>query len=243
MIRAFACSLLLLASCASWAEAYLTIIIDDLGNSRQLGEAALDLEGPISYAVIPHTPYATHLANVAASRQKEVLLHMPMSNTQHSYHSEGMLTPNMDRASFDDNVQRNLAAVPHVVGVNNHMGSEMTKHYPQMRWLMQHLYSQALYFIDSRTTLDTEALQAARDSGVLADRRHVFLDNDTDEAYINQQLDYAINTALENGFAIAIGHPYPSTVRVLKKRLAALAEEGVTLTSTSHYLALKHARP
>ncbi len=242
MMRALTLALLFSVSSASIAEAYLSIIIDDLGNSRPLGLAALALDGPVNYAVIPHTPYAQQLATLAHSKHKEVLLHMPMSNTNNSYQSEGMLLPQMSRRDFDAAVAKNLAAVPYVVGVNNHMGSEMTQHYPHMRWLMQALYQRDLYFIDSRTTANTEALQAARDSNVPSDRRHVFLDNDTDEAYINKQLDYAINTALESGFAIAIGHPHPSTVRVLKKRLAALSEEGVTLTSASHYLALRQAQ-
>lgn len=240
-MRALLCSALLCLSSAVSAEAYLAIIIDDLGNSRALGEAALQLEGPVNYAVIPHTPHAVALADLAAARGKEVLLHMPMSNTNHSYQSQGMLHPDMDRRQFDATVASNLAAVPHIRGVNNHMGSEMTQHYPHMRWLMQALYGRGLYFIDSRTTVDTEGLQAARDSHISSDRRHVFLDNDTDEDYINQQLDYAVNTALESGFAIAIGHPHPSTTRVLQQRIEGLAKEGVTLVSASHYLALKQA--
>jgi polysaccharide deacetylase 2 family uncharacterized protein YibQ len=240
-MRTLFVALLLLLSGATWGQSYLTIIIDDIGNNRDLGENALQLDGPINYAVIPHTPHSVQLAELANEKGKEVLLHMPMSNTSHSYQSIGMLHPNMDRQTFDTNVARNIAAVPHVSGVNNHMGSEMTQHYPQMRWLMQSLYSQNLYFIDSRTTPHSQGLQAARDSHIASDRRHVFLDNQTDEAYINKQLDYAVNTALESGFAVAIGHPHRSTIEVLKQRLATLANEGVTLVSTSHYLALQQA--
>lgn len=241
-MRLFCFALCLTFSLLSHAEAYLAIIIDDLGNHLSRGEEAIALEGNVSLAIIPHTPHAGALAKLAAQHNKDVLVHMPMSSESQSYPSKGMLTPNMSRESFVATVENNLASIPQAAGVNNHMGSELTKSYPHMRWLMQTLKSRGLYFIDSRTSAATEALQAARDSHLASDRRHVFLDNENDDRRINQQLDTAINTALESGFAIAIGHPRPSTLRVLKKRLTALSEEGVTLVGMSHYLALKQAR-
>ena len=241
-MRRLCLALCLTFSSLSYAEAYLAIIIDDLGNNLARGEEAIALEGKVNVAIIPHTPHARALAELAVQQQKDVLVHMPMSSESKSYSTQGMLTPEMSREVFAAAVERNLAEIPQAAGVNNHMGSELTQSYPHMRWLMQLFKSHGLYFIDSRTSAATEALQAARDSLVPSDRRHVFLDNESDEHSINQQLDTAINTALENGFAIAIGHPRPSTLRVLKKRLAALSDEGVTLVSMSHYLALKQAR-
>lgn len=236
------CILGLLWSGFSQAESYLTIIIDDIGNNTQSGESVIALNGPVNVAIIPGTPFAKTLAEKAHQSNKEVLLHMPMSGLSKSYTTENMLQPHMARQEFEKTVADNLNAVPYVVGINNHMGSEMTQYYPQMRWLMQALYDRNMYFIDSRTTVDTQALQAAKDSGIASDRRHVFLDNDINEAAINKQFDYAVNTAHENGFAIAIGHPNTTTIKVLKKRLKTLSKEGVTLVSASHYLALRQAK-
>ncbi len=45
----------------------------------------------------------------------------------------------------------NLASIPHIRGVNNHMGSLLTQHLGHMDWLMQALERRGdLYFIDSR---------------------------------------------------------------------------------------------
>jgi len=223
------------------ARAYLAILIDDLGDNLERGRAILQLPKPVSVAIIPYRPYSIELAQVAHALQRDVLLHMPMSNVVGSYASEGLLSPKMSRSEFIMQAQANLDAIPGIVGINNHMGSEMTRFYPQMRWLMQALYSRDLFFVDSRTTAATMAQQAASDSMLRHDRRYVFLDNDDVPESIAAQLDKAIEYARQNGFAIAIGHPRRNTIAVLQQRFNQWQENDVELVGLSHYMALKQA--
>ncbi|NNC55132.1 MAG: divergent polysaccharide deacetylase family protein, partial [Pseudomonadales bacterium] len=73
-------------SCACLAQAELAqpariaIIVDDIGNNLPLGRRAVQLPGAITYAVLPHTPLATRLANEAllGNAAKEIVVHMPM---------------------------------------------------------------------------------------------------------------------------------------------------------------------
>jgi polysaccharide deacetylase 2 family uncharacterized protein YibQ len=58
----------------------ISIIIDDMGNQRESGLAAVDLPGSVAYAFLPHTPYAAELAEVAHRHGKEVILHIPMQS-------------------------------------------------------------------------------------------------------------------------------------------------------------------
>jgi polysaccharide deacetylase 2 family uncharacterized protein YibQ len=231
--------LCLALSPAALARSYLTILIDDVGDNLERGEELVNLPTPINIAIIPYRPFSVALANYAKQHQRDVVLHMPMQNETHTYDSKGLLTPEMNRDMFIQTLKDNLNAVPGIVGVNNHMGSEMTKHYPQMRWVMQELYSRNLFFIDSRTTAQTAAQQAAFDSNIPNDRRAVFLDNEADKLHINQQLDKAIEQARQQGFAIAIGHPKEATLAVLKNRLKDWNNKDIEIVGLSHFMAIR----
>ena len=74
-----------------------------------------------------------------------------------------------------------------------------------------------LYFLDSVTIGNTQAMRAAQGTGVKVIKRKVFLDDTQNEADIRTQFNRAIALARRNGSAIAIGHPHPTTVRVLQQ--------------------------
>src|SRR5690606_23829095 len=109
----------------------------------------------------------------------------------------------------------NLAAVPHVRGVNNHMGSLITRHPGHMTWLMQDLARDGLFFVDSYTHPQSVALEMAREGGVPAARRDVFLDHVAEPEAIAHQFRRLLARARSDGHAIGIGHPYPATLAFL----------------------------
>ena len=46
---------------------YIAIIIDDLGYKPKEDMLALSLPGPITYAILPHSPYANKISEIAQS--------------------------------------------------------------------------------------------------------------------------------------------------------------------------------
>lgn len=215
----------------------IAIIIDDLGNLKDRDERALRLPGAITYAFLPHTPYAYELALQAHSLNKEIMLHLPMESMQHDKLGPGGLTLDMTHSEFARQLQSALASVPHVIGVNNHMGSLLTQHPGHMLWLMQELGKHdGFYFVDSYTTKTSIAQQIAMENQVPNIRRDVFLDNDRNPASIRKYFRRLIKKAKENGAALAIGHPYPETIAILEAELPRLAEKGVTLLPVSKLL-------
>jgi len=63
--------------------------------------------------------------------------------------------------------------------------------------------------------------------------RRIFLDDtETREATL-RQLALAVEDAQENGWSIAIGHPYPSTIEALREFLPRAQSYGVRLVFVS----------
>ena len=72
-----------------------------------------------------------------------------------------------------------MLSVPHAIGVNSHRGSLLTQHPGHMAWLMEEITERGnLIFVDSYTTHESIALRLAKESGVPAVKRDVFLDPD-----------------------------------------------------------------
>ncbi len=213
----------------------LALVIDDLGNSRTDAQA-VELPGAVTLAFLPQTPYARELALHGYARGKEIMLHLPMEAESGNRLGPGGVDSSMQRDEFQQQIEHSLSALPFVSGVNNHMGSKLTRLVEPMHWTMQVLKRHPLYFLDSRTTTQTQAEKIARLYGVPTTRRHVFLDTYQDEQWVKQQLAVWIRLAREGKAPIAIGHPYPATMQQLQRLLPALNASGLELVPVSALL-------
>ena len=114
------------------------------------------------------------------------------------------------------------------------MGSLLTRHPGHMQWLMKELQQRGdLYFVDSRTTKATVAQQIADEWGIPNSQRNVFLDNERNPHAARRQFRALIRLAKKEGAALAIGHPYRSTLQVLKEQIPALRQHGIRLVPVS----------
>lgn len=211
----------------------IAIIIDDLGYELTAGERAIALPGPLTYAILPGTPRAGHLAEKAHAAGKDVLLHLPLQPTSRDATVDpGSLLLDMSKREFVDTFRENLAGVPHAIGVNNHRGSLLTRHPGHMSWLMDEISDiRALFFVDSYTTADSVALDIAIEKGVPAVKRDVFLDPDPEPATLTREFARLKALADKQGFAVGIGHPYPTTLDFLESALEQLQADGYELVT------------
>jgi polysaccharide deacetylase 2 family uncharacterized protein YibQ len=225
------------------ATPIIAIVIDDLGNRPQLDQQALALPGPVTYAILPHTPYSIRHARAAFALGKDVLLHLPMdARARNNLLGPGAIHPSMDPWEIGYRIAEDLQSVPHAVGISNHMGSAMTRDHGSMMSLMQALRQCGdLFFLDSRTVPDSVALAVARDFGITAVGRDVFLDANATEVAVDRQFDTLIATARRRGQALAIAHPYAPTLTVLERRLPQLARLNIKLVGILNYLSLTSA--
>ncbi|OOZ37181.1 divergent polysaccharide deacetylase family protein [Solemya velesiana gill symbiont] len=218
----------------------IAIVIDDMGNHGGWGDSALSIPGPVTYAMLPLTPHAKRLAREANRQGKEVMLHLPMQAYDDSPLGPGGLTLHQTETTFKNTLVDALDAVPHAKGLNNHMGSLLTRHPGAMGWLMQVLQERdSLFFIDSRTSRESVAHLLAREYEVPTANRDVFLDNNRDPEAIKAQFTRLVKKARDKGYAIGIGHPYPETAQVLKELLADPRLHGVQLITASEMIELQ----
>lgn len=224
----------LAVSAPAWAGK-LAIVIDDVGYRPQQENQVLALPVNISVAVLPNAPHAREMATKAHNGGREVLIHMPMAPLSKQPLEKDTLRPDMSSDEIERIIRDAVNKVPYAVGMNNHMGSAMTSNLFGMQKVMQALSRYNLYFLDSMTIGNSQAMRAAAGTGVKVIKRKVFLDDTQNEADIRFQFNRAIQLARRTGSAIAIGHPHPSTVRVLQQMVYNLPPD-ITLVRPSSLL-------
>ncbi len=130
----------------------------------------------------------------------------------------------------------NIHSTPFVVGVNNHMGSRFTEHPDKIRPALEVVRSNDLFFIDSRTSGRSIAYKTARAMQMTTLPRHFFLDNTTLQSAILAKLNQLKRRALQYGYAIGIGHPFPWTAKAIARFASNLNPSEIKLTYISEVL-------
>ncbi len=176
----FSLSAIAIAGCVGLTPAaagvpVIALIIDDIGYAYENGRAAVELQQPFAYAVLPFSPHAKTLARLAHTLDKDVMVHLPME-ADHDNHllGPGALRLDMSRNEIESTFLESIAAVPHAIGVNNHMGSRLTQEPAHMGWLMHAIHERGgLFFVDSRTTSHSIALSSAQRASIVSTFRDV----------------------------------------------------------------------
>ncbi len=199
----------------------LSLIIDDVGYNMQALRRLIALPYAITVSILPDSPYAKEAAQMAYQHGIPVMLHMPMETTNPKYQKKMeafYLHTAMDKATFTQVFEDALAKVPHVIGVNNHMGSALTADKKSMQWLMELCKKHGLFFIDSRTSAQSVAAKVAQDAGIPWEARDIFLDNSVQEDDLQQAWDSAMGCIKRNDACIMLAHPHPESITFLEQR-------------------------
>lgn len=219
------------------------LVIDDLGYDAGEIDRLEALGVPLTYAVLPFTPYASAIGRRLAEQGEEVLCHLPMQPDGGENPGPGALLQSMSPEQLEAATRAALDAVPEAVGANNHMGSELTSDPRAMAAVMTVLKARHLFFLDSRTAPTSVGYQVARRLGVPALVRQVFLDDEADAPAIRRQFQRALAIAREQGYVVAIGHPKSETLKVLRAEIEAASRSGVEFVPVSRLLDVESALP
>ena len=208
--------------------ATIVLVIDDFGyRNDSVSDGFLDLNIPITCAIIPGHLQSRKFAQKAFAAGKEVIIHMPMESSLNTPgEDEYKIKSGMTSEEVEWRIREVLKEMPEAIGMNNHQGSKATANGKVMSVLGSVLKANNKFFIDSRTTSKTVAEEIMRSIGVPTIRRHVFLDNDDSKDKISERIDEVARLAQKQGIAVAIGHAKPNTLKAIKDALPKLLADG-----------------
>lgn len=205
----------------------VAIIIDDIGYDRALAEKFLNLHAALTLSILPHSPHQQAIARLAHSQGAEIMLHLPMEPMEYPdiNPGHGALLTSMTPDELLQALEENLQAVPHVIGVNNHMGSKLTARSEQVYQVFSVLKRRGLFFVDSRTSEASVCQPSARLLQLPFAQRDVFLDHVQEPAFFRKQIRELVRLARHKGEALGIAHPHPATYTLLKEALPELRQQ------------------
>lgn len=196
----------------------VAIIIDDLGYNEEIAMAFLDLPIELTYSFLPFAPYTKKLARLAHRRGKTVFLHLPLEPKDKTKDpGPGAIYLSDSPEVQLEKLERCLEAVPHAVGVNNHMGSAFTEDREAMARVISLLHARSLSFVDSVTTNRTVAAEVAQEMMTYGFSRTEFLDNAFEKRSVCNHIELLFLGARKHGFSIGIGHPSSQTLEDIKQ--------------------------
>jgi uncharacterized protein len=212
----------------------VVIIVDDIGNDLKAVKELLQINADLTFAVLPFCAHSREAAEMFHKAKREILLHLPMEPVSYPREKpgEGALFTDMNDEEIIFQLKKDIAAVPYVSGVNNHMGSKFMTDEKKLALIFKELKKNKLFFVDSRTSADTKALIAAEKTGLPVAERKIFIDNNHDYKNIYNLL---INLANDNDVPaqIIIGHAHPETIRAIKDAVKVLREKGISIVPAS----------
>ena len=212
----------------------VAIIVDDGGYGGAITSSILTMDPGLTVSIIPNTRHGVETARRAMELGFGVMLHLPMEEAK----IHGELQTRMTAIEMEKALREALVQVPGAIGINNHMGSAFTKNEKAMECFLNSMkkVNNKLFFIDSRTTAETKATEAADKAGVRMASRDVFLDHQKTPTFMKEQFARLISLAKKRGHAIAICHFRASTAPLLAEMLPMLKEEGIQLVHVSELI-------
>ncbi len=213
----------------------VAIIVDDLGNRRDVFELVRDLRRPVAVAVLPGLPLSASIAREASRAGMEVLLDLPMEPYRYPEvdPGPGALLMSMAPAELQRRLGEHLESLPPVVGVKNHLGSRMTEDRARMRAVLEVLAVRRLFLVDGYTTSLSVAYDEAKQMGVRAARRQILVDHVRGEAGDRARWEEVAGWAERRGEVVVVAHGHPQAVRLLKEYVPRWEARGLRLVPVS----------
>ncbi len=213
----------------------VAVVIDDIGLSVPFTNQIAEIGYPITVSFLPYGASNKHQVTKLKNAGLEVMLHVPMMPRVPADLAPVTLSPKMPKAEIQEKLTTMIERFEGtgMGGVNNHMGSAFTENREAMGAVMEILQKRGMFFLDSKTTARSIGRAAAKEYGVPYVARDVFLDNERRYDYIMGQFKETERTARRQGYAIAIGHPYPQTLQALKDWLKDTEKRGIKVVPLS----------
>lgn len=200
---------------SKYAKAKLAIIIDDVGTLKNVEDikATNLLLNPSFFPPTKNLKKTPELAKMFDF----YMIHFPLEALNFNANEENTLKS----SDSYENILKRVAFIrknfPKATFINNHTGSKFTADEEAMKKLFRALDKYNFKFLDSKTIANTATQKIYKNYKQKFIYRDIFLDNIDKEEEVIKQIKSVVALAKKRGFAIAIGHPKKSTMKVLKE--------------------------
>jgi len=213
------------------------IVIDDAGNNLKELDPFLAFPGSLTIAVLPGLPHSAEAARRIRAAGKEVILHQPMEAIGGQNPGPGAIFVRMGAEEIRAVLERNIAEVGPIVGMNNHQGSLVTSDVTAMETILAVCREHDIYFLDSRTSAETVVPAVAARMGIRIRERDVFVDNIQERAEMIRFIQEGFQKAEKKGSSVMIGHAWSSELAsTLRELYPELVEQGFSLSTISRIM-------
>ncbi|MCT7601655.1 divergent polysaccharide deacetylase family protein [Aliarcobacter butzleri] len=194
----------------------IAIIIDDVVSDSQKSKIS-NIGYPITMAFLPPTNTHKDSAKIAQNVPFH-MIHFPLQASS-AFKGEEINTLKITDSyeTIENRVKQLRNWYPNAKYTNNHTGSVFTENDEAMDKLFKALVKYNFIFVDSKTSAKSVGQKYANKYNLPYISRNIFLDNEKSYEYIKSQLIKTIELAKKHGYAVAIGHPYDITLKVLKE--------------------------
>ncbi len=224
-------------------NAQLIFVFDDGGQNLSHLAPFLKIPFPITVAVLPQLAYSKEAANQVRKAGFEVMLHQPMQAVNASVNpGPGAIKPEMSEGEIKSILFQNVTEIGPIAGMNNHEGSAITADADKMATVMQFCSQEGIYFLDSRTNVETKVPYVAGELGYSYYERNIFLDNEKTNENALKELKKGLDLANKNGSVIMIGHIWSADFlpAFLQDVYPELKAQGYTFSTVSKSKARKN---
>ena len=223
-------------------NAQLIFVFDDGGQNLNQLQKFLELPFPITVAVLPGLSHSKESAQKIRKSGNEVMLHQPMQAVSKTNLGPGAITSDMTDDQILSTLFTNITEIGRVAGINNHEGSLITADAEKMALILKFTSENELFFLDSRTNVETKVPYVAQEMGFSYYERNIFLDNIKTKENALSELKKGLALANKNGTVIMIGHIWSADFlpAFLKQVYPELKKQGYRFSVVSKSDALKY---
>lgn len=210
------------------------IVLDDGGHNLVQLKPFLELNFPVTIAVLPNLSHSVESANQIRNANKCLMLHQPMQAINLSTDpGPGAIKPGMTADEIMFLLENNVKQLGKIAGMNNHEGSLITADEYSMQVVMQYCKQNDLFFLDSRTNSESVCKKIAAETNINFYERNIFLDNTPNESDIRQMFQKGLQIAKKEGSVIMIGHVWSgkNLADILQKEYAQCVTQGYEFKS------------
>jgi polysaccharide deacetylase 2 family uncharacterized protein YibQ len=224
--------------------ARLLLVVDEFGGAGAdtLGKEFLELDVPLTGAVLPQLPGSKRWAERLSAARHDVLAQIPMEPQGYPKRDPGpgAVLVDMPSGQIQRLVRKHLDSIPHAIGATSWQGTMALSDVAAMSAVMAELERADAFWLDARIVPSSVAADRAAQAGVITFRIDAILEapgrRDAQVKAIGRQLDAAVALARRRGYAIVLAHPDRAALDVLRREVPKLGRSGVRFERVSALL-------